>query len=209
MDRNMDSNEVNIAVIYYSATGTVHRIAAEVAESAEKAGANVRLRKAAELAPRSAIDTKPAWAAHLAATADIPVVTADDILWADGVAFGTPSRFGNIAAPLKQFIDTLGPLWRQGRLATKAYTAFTAGSTAHGGMETTLVAIYNMVYHFGGVVVPPGYADPIKLIDGNPYGTSHVFGQNSEPVGEVTLAAARAQSKRLVRIAQVIAVHDL
>jgi NAD(P)H dehydrogenase (quinone) len=205
----MDSNGINIAVIYYSSTGTVHRIAAEVAESAEKDGANVRLRKAAELAPRSAIDTKPAWAAHLAETADVPVVTADDILWADGVAFGTPSRFGNIAAQLKQFIDTLGPLWVQGRLATKAYTAFTSGSTAHGGMETTLVAIYNMVYHFGGVVVPPGYADPIKLIDGNPYGTSHVLGQESDRVGEVTLAAARAQSKRLVRIAAAIAVHDL
>ena len=205
----MDSNGINIAVIYYSSTGTVYRIATEVAESAEKAGANVRLRKAAELAPRSAIDTKPAWAAHIAETADVPVVTADDILWADGVAFGTPSRFGNIAAQLKPFIDTLGPLWMQGRLATKAYTAFTSGSTAHGGMETTLVAIYNMVYHFGGVVVPPGYADPVKMVDGNPYGTSHVLGQNLDPVGEVTLAAARAQSKRLVRIATAIAVHDL
>lgn len=205
----MEANDLNIAVIYYSSTGTIHRIATEIAETAEKAGACVRLRKAAELAPRSAIDTKPAWAAHLAETADIPVVTAEDILWADGVAFGTPSRFGNIAAQLKQFIDTLGPLWLQGQLASKAYTAFTSGSTTHGGMETTLVSIYNMVYHFGGVVVPPGYSDPIKMIDGNPYGTSHVLGQNLEPCGEVTLGAARAQAKRLVRIAQAIAVHDL
>lgn len=205
----MDANEVNIAVIYYSSTGTIHRIATEITETAEKAGANVRLRKAAELAPRSAIDTKPAWAAHIADTADIPVVTAEDVLWADGIAIGTPSRFGNIAGQLKQFLDSLGPLWIRGDLADKAYTGFTSGSTNHGGMETTLVAIYNMVYHFGGVVVPPGYSDPIKFVDGNPYGTSHVLGQDLAPVGEVTLAAARAQAKRLVLIAQAIAVHDL
>jgi NAD(P)H dehydrogenase (quinone) len=206
----MESNDVNIAVIYYSSTGTIYRIAQEIAESAEKAGAQVRLRKAAELAPRSAIDTKPAWAAHLAETHDVPVVSADDVTWADGIAFGTPSRFGNVAAQLKQFIDTLGPLWVQGRLADKAYTAFTSGTTIHGGMETTLVAIYNMVYHFGGIVVPPGYSDPVKLVDGNPYGTSHVLGTSAPvPVGEVTLQAARAQANRLVRLARAVAVNDL
>lgn len=204
----MDANEVNIAVIYYSSTGTIHRIATEITETAEKAGANVRLRKAAELAPRAAIETKPGWAAHVAETADIPVVSADDVLWADGIALGSPSRFGNVAGQLKQFLDSLGPLWIRGELAQKAYTAFTSGSTTHGGMETTLVAIYNMVYHFGGVVVPPGYSDPVKFIDGNPYGTSHVLGKDLEPVGEVTLGAARAQAKRLVRIAQAIAVHE-
>jgi NAD(P)H dehydrogenase (quinone) len=201
---------VNIAVIYYSSTGTIYRIAQEMAESAEKAGAQVRLRKAAELAPRSAIDTKPAWAAHLAETHDVPVVSADDVNWADGIAFGTPSRFGNVAAQLKQFIDTLGPLWLQGRLADKAYTAFTSGTTIHGGMETTLVTIYNMIYHFGGIVVPPGYSDPIKLVDGNPYGTSHVLGTAAPiPVGEVTLQAARAQANRLVRLARAVSVHEL
>jgi NAD(P)H dehydrogenase (quinone) len=205
----MDANEVNIAVIYYSSTGTIHRIATEITETAEKAGANVRLRKAAELAPRSSIDTKPAWAAHIAETTDIPVVTADDVMWADGIAIGSPSRFGAVAGQLKMFLDSLGPLWIRGELANKAYTAFTSGSTNHGGMETTLVAIYNMVYHFGGVVVPPGYSDPIKFVDGNPYGTSHVLGQDLAPVGEVTLGAARAQAKRLVRIAQAIAVHEL
>lgn len=205
----MENTEVNVAVIYYSSTGTIHRIATEIAETAEKAGANVRLRRAAELAPRSAIDTKPAWAAHLAETQDIPVVSAEDVMWADGIAFGTPSRFGNIAAQLKQFIDTLGPLWIQGRLADKAYTAFTSGTSTHGGMETTLVAIYNMVYHFGGIVVPPGYSDPIKMVDGNPYGTSHVLGITGNPVGEVTLEAARTQAQRLVRLARVVSVRDL
>jgi len=205
----METNEVNIAVIYYSSTGTIYRIATEIAETCEKAGANVRLLKAAETAPRSAIDTKPAWAEHLVETADIPVASAEDIIWADGIAFGTPSRFGNIAAQLKQFIDTLGPLWTRGQLAGKAYTAFTSGTSAHGGMETTLVAIYNMVYHFGGVVVPPGYSDPIKMIDGNPYGTSHVLGITGDPVNDVTLQAARVQAHRLVRIANVVSVHDL
>jgi NAD(P)H dehydrogenase (quinone) len=206
----MEKNDVNIAVIYYSSTGTIYRIAQEIAETCEKAGAVVRLRKAAELAPRSAIDTKPAWAAHLAETQDVPLVSAEDITWADGIAFGTPSRFGNVAAQLKQFLDTLGPLWIQGQLADKAYTAFTSGTSTHGGMETTLVAIYNMVYHFGGIVVPPGYSDPIKMVDGNPYGTSHVLGTiNHTPVNDVTLQAARAQANRLVRLTRAVSIHEL
>lgn len=101
---------VNIAVIYYSATGNVHTLAQAVAEGAEKAGAEVRLRRAAELAPQSAIDGNPAWRDHADATADVPVASHDDLRWADAYAFGTPTRFGNVAAQLKQFIDTTGPL---------------------------------------------------------------------------------------------------
>ncbi len=196
-------SSVRVAVIYYSSTGTVHRIATELVEAAEKAGAEVRLRKAAELAPRSVVESKPGWAAHLAQTEDVPVAAAEDVAWADAVLLGSPSRFGNVASQLKQFIDTLGPLWMRGELADKAYSGFTSGSTVHGGMETTLVAMYNMVYHFGGVVVPPGYSDPIKVVHGNPYGTSHVL-RGGEAVSEVTLGAARAQADRLVRVARAL-----
>jgi NAD(P)H dehydrogenase (quinone) len=195
------TDSVRLAVIYYSSTGTIHRIAVEAVEAAEKAGAEVRLRRAAELAPPATIEAKPAWAAHLAATYDVAVATPQDVDWADAVLFGTPSRFGNVAAQLKQFIDVLGPMWVRGQLAAKAYGAFTSGSTTHGGMETTLVAIYNMVYHFGGVVVPPGYSDPIKFVDGNPYGTSHVVRTPGDPVDEVTLRAAAVQTNRLVQVA--------
>lgn len=188
---------VNVAVVYYSSTGTIHRIAQELVETAEKAGAEVRLVRAAELAPRAAIDSKPAWAAHLAATENVPVARVEDVLWADAVLFGTPTRFGNMSAQLKQFIDTLGPAWFRGQLADKVYSAFTSGGSSHGGMETTLVSIYNMVCHFGGIIVPPGG-------DLNPYGTSHVLGADNLPVGDIALQAAQVQAERVVRIARAL-----
>ncbi|KOV80024.1 NAD(P)H-dependent oxidoreductase [Nocardia sp. NRRL S-836] len=192
----MDLN-VNVAVVYYSSTGTIHRIATELAETAEKAGAEVRLVRAAELAPRAAVDSKPAWAAHLAETADVPEARVEDVLWADAVLFGTPTRFGNMSAQLKQFIDTLGPAWFRGQLADKVYSAFTSGGSAHGGMETTLVSIYNMVCHFGGIIVPPG-------LNENPYGTSHVLGRDNLRVGEQALQAAQVQANRVVRVARAL-----
>ena len=189
--------KVNVAVVYYSSTGTIHRIATELAETAEKAGAEVRLVRAAELAPRAAIDSKPAWAAHLAETEDVPVARVEDVLWADAVLFGTPTRFGNMSAQLKQFIDTLGPAWFRGQLSSKVYSAFTSGGSAHGGMETTLVSIYNMVCHFGGIIVPPG-------LNENPYGTSHVLGHENLRVGDAVLQAAQVQANRVVRVARAL-----
>ncbi|WP_335938347.1 NAD(P)H:quinone oxidoreductase [Streptomyces sp. PTD5-9] len=195
---------VNVAVIYYSSTGTVATMAKAVAEYAEKAGAQVRLRRAAELAPQAAIDSNAAWAANTRATADIPEASPDDMIWADAVIFGTPTRFGNVTSQLKQFLDTLGGLWQAGRLADKVYSGFTSTSTAHGGQESTLLALYNTVHHFGGILVPPGYTDPAKFVDGNPYGTSHVSGQGDIPVGEQTLTAARIQAERVVKFTRAI-----
>ncbi|MFF5292977.1 flavodoxin family protein [Paractinoplanes globisporus] len=193
---------VNIAVIYYSSTGTIAEIARVMAETAEKTDAHVRLRKVAELAPRAAIDANPAWSANLTATADIPVAEADDIVWADGVLIGSPTRFGNIAAQLKQFLDTLGPVWQQGLLAGKAYSGFTSAGTGHGGHESTLLALSHTFHHFGGIIVPPGYTDPAKFSDGNPYGTSHFDQGGTAPVDDTTRAAAGVQAERLVRYAR-------
>ncbi|GGZ23453.1 NAD(P)H:quinone oxidoreductase [Streptomyces nitrosporeus] len=195
---------VNVAVVYYSSTGTVSTLAKAIAEDAGRAGAQVRLRKAAELAPQAAIDSNPAWAAHAKATADIQEVSPDDMVWADAVIFGTPTRYGNVTAQLKQFLDTLGGLWQAGQLADKVYSGFTASSTAHGGQESTLLALYNTVYHFGGILVPPGYTDPSKFADGNPYGTSHVSGQGDLPVDEVALTAARVQAERVVKFTRAL-----
>ncbi|WP_090100711.1 flavodoxin family protein [Lentzea jiangxiensis] len=188
---------VNVTVVYYSSTGTIHRLAEEISETAEKQGAEVRLVRAAELAPRHAVDSRPAWAAHLRDTEDVPVASAGDVLWADAVLFGTPTRFGNVSAQLKQFIDTLGPAWSGGLLADKVYSAFTSGASTHGGMETTLVSIYNMACHFGGIIVPPGG-------DLNPYGTSHVLGADNAPVGDRALRAAQLQAERVVRVARAL-----
>jgi len=194
--------DVNTAIIYYSATGTVHALAQAAAEGAEKAGARVRLRTVAELAPPEAIDARPEWARHRRNTADIAEAGLDDLAWADVVLFGTPTRFGNVAGQLKAFLDSTGPLWLRGGLADKVYSAFTASNTAHGGQESTLLALGNVFHHWGGIIVPPGYTDPIQLRSGNPYGTSHVAGDG--PPGEVALAAARYQARRAVDIAAAV-----
>src|SRR5689334_81469 len=115
----------NLAVVYYSATGNVHALAGALCKGAQAAGAEVRLRRVAELAPAEAIDTNPAWREHAGATATIPEATHDDLRWADAYAFGTPTRYGNVSAQLKQFLDTTAPLWAAGELADKPVTAFT------------------------------------------------------------------------------------
>jgi NAD(P)H dehydrogenase (quinone) len=189
-------------IVYYSATGTLHALALAVAEGAEKAGAEVRLRKVAETAPQAAIEADPAWEQHLRDTADVPVVELDDLAWADAVLFGTPTRFGNPAAQIKAFLDSAGPLWFAGGLAGKVYSAFTASNTAHGGQESTILALSNVFYHWGGIIVPPGYTDPVQFRSGNPYGTSHVAGEGAP--GEVVLEAARHQGRRAVETAAAL-----
>ncbi|MFE1443329.1 NAD(P)H:quinone oxidoreductase [Streptomyces sp. NPDC058739] len=190
---------VNLAIIYYSSTGTVHSLAEAAAEGAEKAGAEVRLRKAAETAPAEAIGARPEWARHLEETARVAEAVHDDLTWADAVLFGTPTRFGNPAGQLRAFIDSTGPLWFRGGLADKVYSAFTASNTAHGGQESTLLALANTFYHWGGIIVPPGYTDPVQFRTGNPYGTSHVTADGSP--GEDVLQAARHQARRVVETA--------
>jgi len=193
---------VNAAVIYYSATGTVHALAEAVAQGAEKAGAEVRMRRVPELAPASTIDANPAWGQHLRETSAVPEATLDDLDWADVVAFGTPTRFGTPSSQLKAFIDTTGPLWQQGRLADKVCTAFTASQTAHGGQEATLLALSHVFHHWGGIIVPPGYTDPIQFQSGNPYGTSHVASGGAPD--DVAMEAARYQAGRAVDIATAL-----
>ncbi|WP_017624847.1 NAD(P)H:quinone oxidoreductase [Nocardiopsis chromatogenes] len=197
-------SDVKLSVIYYSSTGTISALAKEIAEAAEKAGAEVRLRKAAELAPQAAIDGNEAWAANVEATKDIAEATADDVVWADAVIFGSPTRYGNIASQLKQFIDTLGPQWAQGQLADKVYSGFASSATQHGGQESTLLALSNTFYHFGGIIVPPGYTDGSKFVDGNPYGTSHVDAQGNNPVDDTSRKAAQVQAERVVRVARAL-----
>jgi NAD(P)H dehydrogenase (quinone) len=193
----------NVAVIYYSSTGNVHALAEALAEGAVQAGAEVRLRRVAELAPAEAIDSNPAWRAHADATDHIPLATHDDLRWADAYAFGTPTRYGNVSAQLKQFLDTTASLWAAGELSDKAVTAFTSAINTHGGNESTLLALYNTMHHWGAIVVAPGYTHPdFSRAGGNPYGTAHPSG-NGAP-GEEALAAGRQQGQRLARIAGLL-----
>lgn len=194
---------IGIAVIYYSATGNVHRLAEAVAEGAAQTGADVRLRRVAELAPDWAIDMNPRWRSHIQEIAGkVAEATVDDLAWADGFAFGTPTRYGNVSAQLKQFLDTTGPLWMGGKLADKAASSFTSAINQHGGQESTLLSLNNVLYHWGTVIVPPGYTDPaVYGAGGNPYGTSFVAGMQGALPPEEVLAAARYQGRRLAEVA--------
>ncbi len=186
-----------VAVIYSSATGNVHALALAIAEGATAAGAEVRLRKVPEINGAEAIARNPKWAAHREATADVPEAVLADLEWADAIVFGSPTRFGNITGSLKHFLDQTGGLWGQGKLADKVVSGFTSASTTHGGVESTLLALYNTFYSWGAIIVPPGYADPIQFKAGNPYGASHV---GSGAPGETSLAAAQFQGKRVAEI---------
>ena len=194
-----------IAVIYYSSTGNAFKVAQSIDAGAQSAGAEVRLRKVRELAPDEAIASNKGWEQHRVATQHVPEAQLADLEWADGFAFGTPTRFGAMSAQLKQFLDTSGGLWMKGLLADKAATAFVGASYPHGGQETTLMTIYNMMYHWGAIIVPPSYTDPsIGKAGGNPYGTSYTDPRGGELPPEV-LTAARYQGVRLTRYAGVLA----
>ena len=196
-----------VLVVYYSATGSVHRLAEAVARGAGSVGADVRLRRVAELAPAEAIASNAAWAAHREETdAAVDVATLDDLEWADGYAFGTPTRYGAPAAQLKQFIDSAGGLWQEGKLADKPVTVFVSSAEQHGGQESTILSLNNVFYHWGSVIVPLGYTDDIVYeAGGNPYGTSWPAGFPSSMPDEVTLRCAHYQGARLARFAALLA----
>ncbi|GAA3552833.1 NAD(P)H:quinone oxidoreductase [Microlunatus spumicola] len=179
-----------VTIVYYSQTGTVATMAARLAQSAEAQGAEVRLRSVGRDNDEVA-EGEPARP------------TADDIVWADVVLLGSPTRYGNIAGRLKVFLDGLGAQWATGQLADKVYAGFTSSQTLHGGQETTLLALYNTVIHFGGILVTPGYTDGSKFVDGNPYGVSHVTGAaNDIPVGDVTNTALDHLVTRTISISR-------
>ncbi len=192
----------NIAVVYYSATGHIYEMAEAVMKGAEDAGAEVRLRRVAEFAPEKVIRRQDAWREHYEKTGPrVLEVMLDDLEWADGFAFGTPTRFGLPAAQLKEFIDQTGPLWVQGRLANKVATSFTSSQRAHGGQESTLLALNNVFYHWGCVIVPPGYTHAVVgAAGGNPYGTSYPAGAE-DAVSAEALTAAHYQGHRLAQYA--------
>ncbi len=189
-----------VAVIYYSATGNVYKLAQAVEEGAKEAGAEVRFRKVRELAPEEAIKSNQGWSDHALMTEDVLEASMEDLEWADAYVFGTPTRFGNVSAQLKQFIDTTGGLWFQGKLADRVVGVFTSASTLHGGQETTIASLFNVFVHWGAIIVPLGYTDEAIFAAGNPYGAS----STGEPTEE-ELAAARHQGRRIAEKAEALA----
>jgi NAD(P)H dehydrogenase (quinone) len=146
----------------------------------------------------------PGWAENAARmNAAYEAPTADDADWADGIVFGTPTRFGNASAELKAYIDSLGGLWFQGKLNGKTGSAFVSTQSAHGGNETTILSLYMPMAHLGLIIVPTGYADHSVFKAGTPYGASAVSGANALPTEEER-EVARFQGRRVAAITKAI-----
>ncbi|MFT3776279.1 MAG: NAD(P)H:quinone oxidoreductase [Minicystis sp.] len=194
---------MNIAVIFYSMLGSTAALARAVAEGAERAGADVRLRQAPEILPPEVISRNPRAREVKEALADVPLATSDDLLWADGTAFGSPTRYGNMCAQLKSFIDQTGKLWLSGALVGKVAGVFCSTSTMHGGQETTLISMMIPLFHLGYIVhgLPYAEAEQMSMEDihgGSPYGASSVSGAGGERMPtEIDLTLARALGRRL------------
>jgi NAD(P)H dehydrogenase (quinone) len=194
-------DDVKVAVIFYSKSGINLQLAKWAAEASEENGAEVRLRRVAEIAPQSVIDSDEVWKSTQDAMKDIEEASSDDLDWADAVIFSSPTRFGVMASELKQFIDRQGGLWAQGKLMNKVVSAMASAQNQNGGQEVTIFSIYTTMMHWGAIIVPPGYTDQsLFKAGGNPYGTTVTQGQDGKMVEEVE-AAVKHQSERTIQVA--------
>ena len=192
---------LKLAIIYYSATGTNYRLAQVAEEAAKKAGVGeVKLLKIKEIAPEEAIAANEDWQKHYNATKNMPTATVDDLDWADSIIFSFPTRYGNMPSQVQQFLDMTGGLWFNGKLANKVVSGMTSASNPHGGQEATLLALYKTMKHWGAIVAAPGYTDEsIFAAGGNPYGVSLTAGK--EEINDTIKKAIEHQVKRTVQVA--------
>jgi NAD(P)H dehydrogenase (quinone) len=189
-----------ILILYYSVGGSVRRMAEFVAEGVERVpGAMARLRTVPKVAPVTQI------AAPAVPPEGAPYAELKDLESCAGLAFGSPTRFGNMAAPLKHFLDGTGALWLKGALAGKPACVFTATASIHGGQETTLLSMMLPLLHHGMLIVGLPYTLAelnATRAGGTPYGPSHYAGvADDQPVAEAERALCIAQGKRLAEIA--------
>jgi NAD(P)H dehydrogenase (quinone) len=195
-------SDVKLAILFYSTYGTNHRMAEIAAAAAREAGAEVRLLRVPETAPAEVVAGQDAWKAQAEKTSHIPEVTHADMEWANGYLISAPTRYGVVASQMRAFIDTLGGLWFEGKLANKTFSAMTSAQNVHGGQETTLISLYTTAMHWGAVIVAPGYTDPVLFeAGGNPYGVSTQAGDVNDKIE----AAIRHQAKRQVEMTAKIA----
>ena len=194
-------SNVKLAIIYYSSTGTNYQMAQWAEASAKEAGAEVKVAKVKENAPMEAIESNPAWKAYYEATQDVPEADTDLLEWADAIIFSVPTRFGHVSSQVQQFLDTTGGLWAQGKLANKVVSAMSSAQNPHGGQESTVLAVYTTMHHWGAIIAAPGYTDEsLFKAGGNPYGTSVSVDQDGNMVEDVEDAVAY-QAKRTVQVA--------
>lgn len=198
---------MKILVIYYSTYGHTYRMAQAIVEGAQAVpGIEVRLLRVPELVPEEIMQSNPGMLAGREAQQAVPIATIDDLEWADGIAFGSPTRFGNMASQMKNFIDQAGPLWARGALEGKVATCFTSTATMHGGQESTIITMMVPLFHLGMIVHGVPYS--VQEINtttrgGTPYGASTVTGSDgSQQPNGVELTIARKQGQLLAEITQ-------
>lgn len=197
---------VRLLVVFYSRGGSVEALAKAIVKGAQAQGADVRIRRVRELVSAEVMDLAPGWResacrmneAHLAPS-------LDDVRWADGIAFGAPTRFGSAASEMRGFLEGLGALWMSGGLRGKAAGVFTSSSAPHGGLETTALGLFPTLAHLGMIIVPTGYGHPALFRAGTPYGSASVSrGAAQAPPTEDDLDIAAYQGDLLVQAARAL-----
>jgi NAD(P)H:quinone oxidoreductase type IV len=203
---------MKIQIVFYSTYGHVHKMAEAVAEGARQvAGAEVSLYQTAELIPDAALERIGAKKAR-EAFAHIPFAEPEKLAEADAIIFGTPTRFGNMCAQMRNFLDQTGGLWVKGSLIGKVGSVFCSTGTQHGGQETTITSFHTTLLHLGMVIVGVPYAckeltNMEEIGGGSPYGAGALAGADgkSRPVSANELAIARFQGKHVAEIAAKLA----
>jgi NAD(P)H dehydrogenase (quinone) len=194
-----------VQVVFYSMYGHIHKMAEAVVEGAREAGAEVALYQVAELMSDHDLEKAGAKAARTA-FAHIPFAKPDQLADADAVIFGAPTRYGNMCAQMRNFLDQTGALWMKGGLIGKVGSVFTSSATQHGGQETTITSFHSTLLHHGMVIVGVPYSEQRQMkIDeitgGSPYGASTITGgDGSRQPSENELAIARFQGKHVATI---------
>ena len=193
-----------ILILYYSRGGSVARLARQIARGVESVeGLQARLRTVPPVAPVTAVAAPPE------PDDGAPYVTLQDLHDCAGLILGSPTRFGNMAAPLKHFLDGTGAEWFSGALAGKPAAVFTSSATQHGGQESTLLSMQIPLLHHGMLLVGLPFTDPrlsTTRSGGTPYGASHVAGADDDPaLSEDEIHLARALGRRVAGIARKLA----
>jgi len=198
---------IKVQVIYYSMYGHIYKMAQAIAEGARQvSGAEVSLLQVPELVPDDILEKSGAKAPR-DAFAHVPVATVDHLTDAHAIIFGTPTRFGNMAAQMRNFLDQTGGLWFKGALVGKVGSVFTSTATQHGGQETTITSFHNTLFHHGMIVVGVPYTEPGllhmgEITGGSPYGASTLTGSDgARQPSENELRIARFQGKHVAEIA--------
>jgi len=198
---------IKVQVIFYSLYGHVYRMAEAVVEGVKQVpGAEVSLYQVPELVPDEALEKHGAKAAR-ASFARIPVATVNQLPDAQAIIFGTPTRFGNMAAQMRNFLDQTGGLWAKGALIGKVGSVFASTATQHGGQETTLTSFHSTLLHHGMVIVGVPYSESGlshmgDITGGTPYGATTLAGPDgSRQPSENELQIARYQGRHVAEIA--------